>query len=425
MNGWVPGRRSLLSLERGVTSAAVVMTLLGVTASAAVGGGFKVGLASAASGASGKWSVVSTPDPAGKSKASNLLLSVACTSSANCWAVGRDDKRSGSASLNQALHWNGSKWSAALTPDPAGTSEAENSLSSVACTSADDCWAVGSHEKNSVDVSLNQALRWNGRKWSAVSTPVAAGASNSFLESVACPSADDCWAVGSYVKSSGDTLNQALRWNGRKWSVVSTPDPAGTSEDELGSVVCTSAENCWAVGGASGNSGATLNEALHWNGSKWSVVSTPDPAGTANSHLASVVCTSAKNCWAVGSNFEESPSATLNLALHWNGSKWSAVATPNPEGTSKVNNELLSVDCTSADKCWAVGFKDTDTAPAQLNQALRWNGSKWSVVSTPNPAGTSAVNNLLWVACTAAENCWAVGADGTNDALVNQALRWT
>lgn len=40
------------------------------------------------------------------------------------------------------------------------------------------------------------------------------------LNGGSCQSATNCWAVGSYVPPGGDTLatlNQALHWDGGKW----------------------------------------------------------------------------------------------------------------------------------------------------------------------------------------------------------------
>ena len=69
-------------------------------------------------------------------------------------------------------------------------------------------------------------------------------------------------------------LNQVLHWNGHHWSLVTTPDPAGLSDgdsDQLFGVRCAAASNCWAVGNEQPVDKIQVNEALHWNGSKWSV----------------------------------------------------------------------------------------------------------------------------------------------------------
>jgi hypothetical protein len=93
---------------------------------------------------------------------------------------------------------------------------------------------------------------------------------------VACAAPANCWAVGQYGTISnggGVVVNQALRWNGRKWSLAATPDPAGTANFDINglwSVGCISPASCWAVGFYASGNGVDLNQALRWNGTRWS-----------------------------------------------------------------------------------------------------------------------------------------------------------
>lgn len=75
------------------------------------------------------------------------------------------------------------------------------------------------------------------------------------LFAVRCKTARSCWAVGEYQKGSGAILSQALHWNGKRWSLVATPQPGGHQPgevSELFDVTCTTSASCWAVGGRSG-----------------------------------------------------------------------------------------------------------------------------------------------------------------------------
>ncbi len=77
-----------------------------------------------------------------------------------------------------------------------------------------------------------------------------------------------CWAVGGYGKANGATVNQALYWNGRKWSLTRTSNPAGTGPADnnlLYNVSCASLKTCWAVGADFGYSGPVVAEALRWD----------------------------------------------------------------------------------------------------------------------------------------------------------------
>jgi DNA-binding beta-propeller fold protein YncE len=75
-----------------------------------------------------------------------------------------------------------------------------------------------------------------------------------------------------------------------------------------------------------------------------------------------------------------------------------------------ADGDLLVVDqgnSRSASACTAVGFYKTGSE-AFSTLAMRWNGSSWAIVSTPNP-GWFAKSHLYDVACPAAADCWAVG----------------
>jgi hypothetical protein len=74
--------------------------------------------------------------------------------------------------------------------------------------------------------------------------------------------------------SGSTTLNEALHWNGTRWSSVKTPDAGGTGMEDrsvLNGVRCTSAGNCWAVGFSSRRNANDQSEILHWTGKKWFV----------------------------------------------------------------------------------------------------------------------------------------------------------
>ncbi len=132
------------------------------------------------------------------------------------------------------------------------------------------------------------------------------------------------------------------------------------------------------------------------------------------SELLAVRCRVASDCWAVGDYSKGG--ATLDQAVHWNGTKWSVVSTPTPGGTlNGDDNELFDVVCPAASTCWASGEYGTNAgAGVILNQLLRWNGTTWSTLTVPSPGGTAAgdFNELTALACTSASNCWAAGTDG-------------
>ena len=109
--------------------------------------------------------------------------------------------------------------------------------------------------------------------------------------------------------------------------------------------------DCFAVGSSTGLSyGKTLIE--HWDGTAWTIVASPNRSGQTVG-LTGVSCDSATRCVAVGSVGLSSTIPTTTLAEHWDGTAWSIVATPNPAGQSE--NQLRGVSCIALSSCTAVG----------------------------------------------------------------------
>jgi hypothetical protein len=361
---------------------------------------------------------------------------VYCTSRANCWAVGETQPAAGSSNRNEILHWNGSAWSHVAVPSPAGLFAV---LQAVRCTKASDCWAVGVN-RSSASTFLNQVLHWNGRRWRLVRSPQPAGTgSTSFneLNDVVCTSATSCWAVGDYARSRAFDLNQVLHWNGRRWARVHSANPGGVGTGDfnvLTGVRCTSSRACLAVGFDGSLAGAQRNQALRWNGRRWLAIGAPSPGGASAdkfSNLLGLACAARTDCWSFGVYGTLRPSRNfLSQMLHWNGTRWSVVAVPEPGGTrSGAMEQLNGGSCHSATDCWAVGSyvpPGGDTL-ATLNQALHWDGKRWSLVTTPDPGGfaDNDVSELRAVRCVSPRNCWAVGDTQTGGGPAhNQILRW-
>ena len=86
--------------------------------------------------------------------------------------------------------------------------------------------------------------------------------------------------------------------------------------------------------------------------------------------------------WAVGYHltvigFTEPYQTT---AMHWDGSTWEVVDTPNP---SEENCIIDAVAAFATDDVWAVGWWDDGTENHAL--AMHWDGVDWTQVSTDDP----------------------------------------
>jgi hypothetical protein len=336
------------------------------------------------------WSLQSFPNASGAKW--SAARRVSCVSSSECAAVGVYDNSS-SVEVTLAERWNGSEWSLQSTPNPTGAKSSQ--LAGVSCTSSTACAAVGRYD-NSSSVEVTLAERWNGSEWSIQSTPNPTGAKSSWLEDVSCTSSTACTAVGRYENSSSVEVTLAERWNGSEWSIQSTPNPTGAIWSRLADVSCASSTACMAVGSYDDSAGVRVTLAEHWNGTEWSIQTTSNPTGSEWNALKGVSCPGVSECAAVGGY--EIASKYMTLAERWNGSGWSIQSTPEPN-----RGELLDVSCPSSSWCAATG-----TNEAREPLAEHWNGGEWAIQTTSIPSSAS-VSVLEGVSCTT--TCATVGYD--------------
>ncbi|HEY1917581.1 MAG TPA: hypothetical protein VGH27_18585 [Streptosporangiaceae bacterium] len=372
------------------------------------------GVADAATGpaAGTSWTTQHVPLPAGAKNASPGAVS--CASASDCELVGFYVKSDVGDPL--AENWNGHAWSAQAVPNPSGGQWTQ--LEGLSCASATRCVAVGTYEKGSgVGVQGMVAEQWDGSTWAAqTSFPLPAGGQGQFLQGVWCVTASSCTAVGSYYATNRARHPVAEHWNGHAWSLQAVPDPGKSQNSYLDGIACTSADSCMATGYyfTTGADGTGKPITAQWNGHTWALLRTPLPADSVGGGaLESVSCASATNCTAVGSYLDK---GSYDLAEHWNGSAWTVQHTPSPGAGSSPEDGLNSVSCVSASSCTAVGLASDVSAMNLRPQAEYWNGSTWAVQKTATP---QADEFLAGVACNAATACTAVGgtpADhGTHD----------
>ena len=330
-----------------------------------------------------RWQDVS-PSPFFGSIATGINA-ISCTSPNACVTVGGTETATEFDAFAQV--WASGTWINAPVPKPK-----VSNLASVSCT-AGGCTAVGDIRKGGTLVTL--AERFNGTNWTIQGTPNPAGATGSFLLSVSCHAKNACTAVG-FARHGGGQVTLAEHWNGKSWKLQHTPNPPHASSIELNAVSCASASSCQAVGSTSTGSFAEA-----WNGSSWKLLGVPLPKGGTNGFLFGVSCTSASACIAVGDYVHRSHTAPL--AERWNGRRWSALAAAAPRGV--MASGLASVSCTSAQSCSAVGFVFS-TATNAL--AERWNGRTWSRQPIDRPPGSQSTE-LASVSCNSPVACMAVG----------------
>jgi hypothetical protein len=313
------------------------------------------------------------------------------------WAVGTDS--SGSHPLT--MRFDGRRWSQVPMPMPAG----QVRLLSVFARSTSDAWAVGYYVREHEGIGRTLAMHWNGNKWSIVPTPnppVLAGQDRAMLWDVVALGRHDVWAVGSvFVEgATPSTSTLAMRWNGTNWTIVPTADLGDSSGQLLSVARVPGFETLWAVGSGEG----ALIERYR-NGS-WAQIAAPGAAG-----LHDVTALAWNDAWAVGGSLLADGSA---LILHRSGSKWRVVLSPpSPVGGTAV---LAAVSAVSAADVWAVGYMGRAGSAATYRPLMEhWDGSKWSIVASPI---ADMAGQLTDVTVRRSGWGWSVGHAGDGDAVI-------
>ncbi len=350
------------------------------------------------------WHVQATPSPAGDVVS---LAGVSCVTAKFCEAVG-------GTPAAFAEQWNGTSWKLQGAPGAQGAK-------SVSCVSVKFCEAVGP----------GTADGWHGRSWRAQPVPD----SNVGFDGVSCASASFCEAVGD---STGSQVSAAIRWNGTRWTAQSTPIPASAQTTELIAVSCASATSCEAGGFSSAQQFATTGTALAqaWNGTSWKLQPAVSPGGATDNTLHAVSCATASFCEAVG-EWSDGTGNQVGLAQRWTGSAWVLQAVPG-------GDSLFGVSCVSATFCEAVGagaeqWNGTSwTAQSRpgpdvqsqsvscvsisfcmavdgFGQVTLWDGSAWSADST-----VTGFSDVSSVSCASASDCEVVGEGPTGQ----NAAKW-
>ena len=288
------------------------------------------------------------------------MQAVADLGADDAWAVGfigdvAPETSSPSGSLVE--HWDGTSWQIVKTPG----SSAET-LNAVAGTGPDDVWAAGSANLGAPPPAGDNTFfeHFDGTSWQAVPGP-AGNFSEDPVEvtALAALSPTDVWAVGTQnAEGSGEpgTLNLAANWNGKTWTVIPTPDLGNSvsQSDVPTGITAISANDVWASGveftGCQAASARVRSRlatgpcqvpyVLHWDGTAWSLIQTPNP-GAFGSSLAGITALSASDIWAVGQTQKSAKGPVRTLTERFNGTSWSVQPSPDPGNAS--NDELFAV----------------------------------------------------------------------------------
>ena len=417
-----------------------------------------------ASEVNGTWrSPIEVPGTAALNSGKNLgasVNSVSCGSAGNCAAGGSYADGSGHQQAFVASEVNGTWHNAIEVPGTATLNTgatAKNlgaSVGPLSCPSAGNCAAVGWYSVASDHQQAFVASEVNGTWHNAIEVPGTAtlntgGTAKNLdvsVNSVSCPSAGNCAAVGWYTAVSGGLQAfVASEVNGTWHNAIEVPGTAalntGAPDNGAAAVSCPSAGNCTAGGwytAASDHQQAFV--ASEVNGTWHNAIEVPGTAAlntgatsARGAWVKSLSCGSAGNCAAGGFYADGSGHQQAFVASEVNGTWHNAIEVPGTAalnaGASADNDGawVNSVSCGSAGNCAAGGFYTDASGGQQAFVASEANGTWHNAIEVPgsgslNTGGSGKpLAEVTSVSCPPAGNC-AAGGYYTGGYRIQQAF---
>jgi hypothetical protein len=342
----------------------------------------------------------------------NGSFAASASSPNDIWAVG-----------DSLIHFDGTQWTAFPAPL---IGQNLNALQGVVDISPTLAWAVGNVSVN-FGSPAQVIEQWNGTQWSIFPGPTFGPNDQPLLFAATSTSATDIWAVGGVNLSSLNKIELLFEhFDGTSWTATTAPDPGdgflfGASADAPNDV--------WAVGfeGTTGTNAKGITE--HFNGTSWeSVPSAIVDGNKGTNQLVAVAALAPNDVWAVGNSIpvvNPQTAASLTLIEHFDGSSWSVVPSPNvgPHSVSQ-NNKLLGITTVSSNDIYAYGsVMAADGSGQQSTLLLHWNGTSWTIIPSPNPVKGKFLSDVLFAGVApSAGNVWIVGDQNIVDNLAIHTL---
>ncbi len=134
------------------------------------------------------------------------------------------------------------------------------------------------------------------------------------ITAVSASGPDSAWAAGNFWDAKGCSRGRLLHWDGSRWRLVSYPDQR---VHLISAVYALTASDAWFAVYGTGN-----GELLHWSQGRWSTMSLPVDS-------QSIYVVSDRDIWAAGGTLPhcyDGPADTRGCTVtsHWNGSSWTS-----------------------------------------------------------------------------------------------------
>jgi hypothetical protein len=358
----------------------------------------------------------------------------ACGATGYCSAVGTyfDKSNNSQAFVDSEVGgvWRGAV--AVALPANAVVSNQNAQLHSVACSSGGNCSAVGTYSAKASPLAATEGLVVNEvagvwQRASEVRLPPGTNV-NPFvlLNQVACASPGNCSAVGSYIDSNGATHGLLVSEFANRWLAglaLALPANASSFPDaSLSSIACISAGNCDAIGTYDNTQGDVEGLTVVQSSRSWkraSAMAMP-PSAASNPRVFfygfnGISCSSLGNCSA-GGQYRDSAGDYQGFMVNDVNSTWQvADELKLPASAPQVgkNGGVVALTCPSNGNCSAGAAYLDATGNYQAVVVNRVNGTWLTGVKVTLPGGATSVGvdgGVYGLICKAVNQCTATGS---------------
>ena len=369
------------------------------------------------------------------------MADIDCVSAGNCTAVGvytdTTDNDRGLLLTETAGHWKRgveARLPSNAMHDVKGKRSVGDNLVllSDACVSAGNCFAVGNYITAGDTIQGLIVTEHSGHWQTGRAAPLPANATvrgqKAVIYAITCLPGGGCTASGSYVDTDGDQQAVLLTEQGGRWTAADEGTlPATAAHNPQATPIaigCVDTGDCVVAGDFENGNDNSLGMLLSETGGTWASgtqASLPSDGAAPTSYnaqttiLTSVSCPELDNCTVVGSYTDDSGNAQALLLNQSNGA-WAAgqqVALPSNEnrGETEQTAGLDTVSCPSAGNCVG-GGEYTDTADNDDSLLVTESNGTWSPgveVKLPAGAGMTQYSAVDSVTCASVGNCTAIG----------------
>lgn len=363
----------------------------------------------------GCWLSEAAPVPPNTAVFEDNLTAITCPSTGFCIAVGTYTPEEPYNSLGYPQPFtdilSDDSWTASVPPLPSNTDGGYATLTSVSCSSAGACVAVGEYPVSNVGFQPLIETLANGT-WTALQAPLPSDASTSQqtaqLTDVSCASDGTCAAVGSYTFPGAELPGPFIEtFLNDAWSASVPPVPSGdTDVNGIGNVSCASASTCII-------SVDNFYEAL--SSGQWEAADFPVPTAMQSVSIGPVTCLQSGFCLATGNYDSDDEQQTGSVFETYSDGTWTASLAPVPSDARDPTENTLFLGmptCVSANSCVTVGEYETTSEAWQTFSELDSSGS-WTIADIPVPSDASLTSGNgpqpTGLSCSSGPTCTVIG----------------